>query len=202
MAEIDIQRKKSVWPWIIAAIVLIAIIWALFEFVGNDEAEVYSVAEEPVASTPMAGEPTQAPSPADVDTSTIGVAPTPAPMPPPPTEADNTPIPVSVIIVGPTQFLGQPVIGTAQVADVPADRGFWIEQDGQKMFAVIAASGTMEDAVDLNPGQRVRLAGVIYDSAMASTITDALTPETRQVIANQPAFLLVDARNIVLAGDS
>lgn len=201
MTQIEIQRKKSVWPWLIAAIVLIAIIWAALEFVGNDDVDAYSATAEPAETTPMAAAPTQTPPFADTDTSTAGVAPTPAPMPPPPAETDNTPIPVSVIVVGPTQFLGQPVIGTAQVAGVPSDRGFWIEQGGQKMFAVVAASSTMEDAIDLNPGQQVRLAGVVYDSAMASTITDELAPETRQVIATQPAFLLVDARNIVLTGD-
>lgn len=119
-----------------------------------------------------------------------------APMPPPPTEADTAEIPVDVIVVTPAPHLGQAVVGTAKVAEVPFDRGFWIEKNGQRMFAVIAQAPGMEQAVNVNPGQNVRLAGVVYDSALASGIAGQMDPQAMQTIAKQPAFLLVDARNI------
>lgn len=119
-----------------------------------------------------------------------------APMPPPPTEADSSEIPVDVIMVTPAPHLGQAVVGTAMVAEVPFDRGFWIEKNGQRMFAVIAQSPDMEQAVNVEPGQRLRLAGVIYDSALASGIAGQVDPTAMEAIAGQPAFLLVDARNI------
>ncbi len=182
MAKIDIERKKPVWPWIVGLIVLALVIWGLFALLNDDE---------PSVSPPVAVDPIEPMEPMDP---TVMVA----PMPPPPTDADNTPIPVGVIVVGPGEFLGQPVVGTAEVADVPTDRGFWLEQAGQRLYAVIAQSPNMEDEININPGQQVRLAGIVYDNALASQIAGGLDAETTQIIADQPAFLLVDARNIVI----
>lgn len=132
-----------------------------------------------------------------------GVAPVPAavvvaPMPPPPTEEDTTEIPVDLIIVAPAPHLGQPVVGTAKVTEVPYDRGFWIEKNGKRMFALIAQAPDMEQAVNIDPGQTIRLAGVVYDSALASGISGELDAGTVKTIAEQPAFLLVDAHNITV----
>lgn len=197
MADIDIQRKKSVWPWIIGLIVLIVIVWALFEMGDEEETLVPQPAVvAPVESPPLPV--TNEPLPAEGGGSAIDEPVTAAPMPPPPTEADNEAVPVATIVLGPADFLGQPVVGTAQVAEVVSDRGFWLEQDGQRMFAMIADTATMEDAIDLNPGQQVRLAGVIYDSAMAGQIAGGVDPATMALVADQPAFLLVDSTNIVL----
>ncbi|MBW3549302.1 MAG: hypothetical protein KY442_00365 [Proteobacteria bacterium] len=189
MAKIDIERKKTVWPWIVGLIVLLLVIWGLFELLDND-AEPAMV--PPAATAPMtdpAVDPAEPAAPMDQPVSV-------APMPPPPTDADNTSIPVGAIIIGPSEFLGQPVVGTAEVADVPSDRGFWLEQAGQRIFAVIAQSPNMEDEININAGQQVRLAGIVYDNALASQIAGGLDSETTQIIADQPAFLLVDARNV------
>lgn len=192
MADIDIERKKSVWPWIIGIIVLIVIVWALFQM-GDDEVEEAAVVA-PVTA------PVETP-PLPVATEPAPAVITAAPMPPPPTDADNTEIPVATIASGPTGFLGQPVVGTAEVAEVISDRGFWLEQDGQRMFVMVAKTETMEDAIDLNPGQQVRLAGVVYDGSMASQIAGGIEPQAMDIVAGQPAFLLVDASNIILIGD-
>jgi hypothetical protein len=37
MAEINIERKKSIWPWIIAALIAALLIWAAVEFFDRDE---------------------------------------------------------------------------------------------------------------------------------------------------------------------
>lgn len=37
MAEINIERKKSIWPWIIAALVAALLIWALLEMLDRDD---------------------------------------------------------------------------------------------------------------------------------------------------------------------
>lgn len=36
MAEINIERKKSVWPWVIAAIIVALLVWALLAMMGRD----------------------------------------------------------------------------------------------------------------------------------------------------------------------
>jgi hypothetical protein len=191
VADINIERKKSPLPWIIGAIVLLLIIWGLFQFFDNDDVDL--VEPLPAATTPA--DPIE---PVVIDPAPTVAVVTPAPMPPPPTDADNTPIPVPVIVVGPAPFIGQPVVGTAQVAEVPSDRGFWLEKDGQRMFAMIAKSPNMEDAINVNPGQTVRLAGVIYDKSMASQIAGGIDADAMQILADQPVFLLVNANNVMV----
>lgn len=165
---------------------------ALALLVGCNDREAIEPADDAVVAPEAAvvTEPAVTPPPAAPATTAI------APMPPPPTEADVTEIPVDVIVVTPAPHLGQAVVGTAKVAEVPFDRGFWIEKNGKRMFAVIAQSPDMEQAVNIDPGQNIRLAGVIYDSALASGIAGQLDPKAMETIAGQPAFLLVDAKNI------
>lgn len=180
MTSIDRNRSRALHLAAGVAFVVLA---------GCNDREPAAAAD--VAETPAASaEPAAAPAPAAPAAVVV------APMPPPPTEADTAEIPVDVIVVTPAPHLGQAVVGTAKVAEVPFDRGFWIEKNGQRMFAVIAQSPDMEQAAKLNPGQTVRLAGVVYDSALASAIAGQMDAQAKETIANQPAFLLVDAKNI------
>lgn len=195
MAQINVERKKSPWPWIIGVLVLLLLVWGLMELLGDRDAEPAGTAA--VVTDPLIQEPRGDIAATSAPASESVIAVTPVPMPPPPTSADAEPVPVAVIVVGPAQFLGQAVRGTARVAEVPSDRGFWLEQDGQRMFALIAQSPDMEDAVNIDPGQEVRLAGVVYDASMRDQIVQGeLDAETQQIISEQPAFLLVDARNV------
>lgn len=59
MAEIDIEKKKSrpVWPWILAALVLIGIIWAVAEMGGDEPEREVAVVEETYVEEPVAREP-------------------------------------------------------------------------------------------------------------------------------------------------
>lgn len=55
MAEINIERKKSVWPWIIAAIIVALLIWALLAMMGRDDrdnAAVVPVTTDPAVIVP------------------------------------------------------------------------------------------------------------------------------------------------------
>lgn len=192
MADINVERKKSVWPWILGLIVVIVIIWGVFELFDNDDIDV---AEPLPAATAPAAAPAIAPPPVTTAPA-IDEPITAAPMPPPPTDADNTPIPVAVIVE--RELLGQAVVGTAMVAEVVSDRAFWLQRDDQRILAVVAGSPTMENAVDLNPGQQVRLAGVVYDNELASQIAGGLEPDIMELVAGQPAFVLVDSKNILL----
>lgn len=121
-----------------------------------------------------------------------------APMPPPPTDADSADLPVDLIIVTPADYLGQPVVGVAQVADVTSDRGFWLEKNGERIYALIAKSPNMEQAVNIEPGQTVRLAGLVYDSSLAERIAGQVEPDAMETIADQPAFILVPATHVAV----
>ena len=189
MAEIHVERKdRSIWPWILGALAVLLLLWLFFALLDNDEEAAVAPVAEPVVAIP-----------APPVTPPVAAVPVVTP-PPPPTEADTAAVPVVVIVGSPAPFLGQPVVGTARVGEVVSDRGFWLEQDGQRIFAVIARTPQMENAVNVNQGQLVRVAGVIYDNATADQIPGGLEPDARRIIANQPAFLYVPAQNIVLLG--
>lgn len=55
MAEIDIEKKKNnpIWPWILGALVLIGIIWAVASIDSSPEREEVAVAEETYAQEPV-----------------------------------------------------------------------------------------------------------------------------------------------------
>lgn len=61
MADINIEKKKNntpIWPWILGALVLIGVIWAIAEMGGDDqEREQVAVAEEQYREDPIVREP-------------------------------------------------------------------------------------------------------------------------------------------------
>jgi len=188
MAEINIEKKRSAMPWVIGILVLLLVLWALWEIFDTDTVEPAAETVTPAAALT---------SPVDA-----AVRMEPIPTPPPPTDADDSQIPVSVIVVGPAEYVARPVAGTARVAEVVSDRGFWIEQGGQRIFAVLAQAPNMEQAVDVQAGQQVRLSGVVYDSSMVDRIEGGLESQTRELIDDQPAFLLVDPRNVTVVAEA
>lgn len=52
MAEINIEKKNAVWPWILAAIIVLLLIWLLVEAFDRDD-DVVATTDEPVATAPM-----------------------------------------------------------------------------------------------------------------------------------------------------
>lgn len=52
MAKIGIEEKKSVWPWIIAAIVVLLLIWALVTMLGRDQTGVGPAGADQTTATP------------------------------------------------------------------------------------------------------------------------------------------------------
>lgn len=185
MAEIHVEKKKSIWPWIIAALVALLAIWAITQLFDRDDAEAVAVAPvaEPVAEAPIAAAPVAAPDP--MTTADAGGA--------------VALLPVATILAGPAGYVGQEISGTARVTDVPTDRGFWIEQDGQRMFAVVAEGPNMERAINMNPGQEIQLNGaVVHDSTSAAQLGGQLDPQTQQLVSGQPAFLLVEPDDVTV----
>jgi hypothetical protein len=190
VATSTVYDAKSLWPCALAMAVMLA--------AGCSEQQAVDEDMPPAIERELADQqPVEAPAAAPAASATPGAV-VVAPMPPPPTPADTAQIPVDVIVVTPAPHLGKAVSGTAQVPEVISDRGFWLENNGQRMLAIIAQAPGMEQAVNVNAGQTVRLSGVVYDNALASGIAGQLDPQAKQLIAEQPAFLLVDAKNITV----
>lgn len=172
MAEINIERKeRSIWPWIIGAVLVLLLVWGLTGLFDSDEAS-----EVPVATAPAVVEPMQ-------------------PAAPTPDVAMGDLIPVSAILAAPAGYAGQTISGTATVAEVISDRGFWIEEGGQRAFAVI--DEPKPEIKNIQAGQTVRLDGAQVMTE-ASQVPGALEAETQQAIANQAAFIYVRAPNIFI----
>lgn len=184
MAEIHIEKKKSIWPWIVAALVALLVIWALVEFTDRDDAEVAAV--EPVAS-PVVGTPDQpVDATAAIDTTADAAG-------------SIAVLPVAAILAGPADYVGREISGTARVTDVPTDRGFWIEQDGQRIFALIERGPNMEDAININTGQEIRFTdATVHDANSMAQLGGTLDEQSRQLVTGQQAFLVVDPQDITI----
>lgn len=178
MAEINVERKEggSIWPWIIGLLALLLVGWLLFSMFDRDD----DVAEVPVVTEPMATMPVVDPAAAPPATPDVDVGPM---------------IPVAAIITGPANYANQTVSGTARVAQVVSDRGFWIDDGSQRIFTVI--DEPKPEVINIQAGQMVRLDGAQVMTA-ASQVPGQLEAQTQQAIGNQPAFLYVRAANIFI----
>ena len=166
MAEIRMEKKTAggmAWLWILMAILLVVLLaWFLWP---NDEVEDIGTA------TPSTG-------------MTAGQAPTTAD-----TAATTT---LAAVVENPQQWVGREYSGTVTVADVPTDRGFWIEQDGARLFAIVD-DGPSEVPIDINPGQTLRVRGTVRNPAYLPQVRgEPPTADTSNIVDNQEAYLVVD----------
>lgn len=103
-------------------------------------------------------------------------------------------IPIVAILSRPAEYAGETVSGTAHVAEVISDRGFWVEQEGRRLFAVIEE--IPKEIVDVNAGQMVRLTGIVYTAETRQQVEGTMEPDARKVAAQQPAFLYVKGTDV------
>lgn len=181
MADIDVDRKSGtawIW-WIIGLIILILVIWAIREATGPDEPEV----------------------------TTAPLAPAGAVVPPVPAEAVPagavTAAPVLVvheIVIGPEAWVGKRVSGTAQVSEVPTDRGFWLGSGADRIFVVLNDQPA-EEPLDINPGQTVQLTDALVVDDFGD-VPGTVDPQTREIAEKQPVFLDVDESNVAVVDAS
>lgn len=185
MADIDIEKKKGgmgILPWILGLLLLGLILWGLTQC-GDSEDEAVVVPAADTLTDPAA---VAAPMPMDTgmamaDTTAMGAM---------GAAGAAGALPIAQILANPGQYASQTVTGTARVTDVISDRGFWIEEAGQRMFVVLDEPQGAEPVVDINTGQTVQLSGQVRDASAVGQLT-TLEQETRQVAQGQPAFLIV-----------
>jgi len=174
MAEIPVERKSNhTWLWLLLALLLIGLlIWWLASGDDESEAEQIAVAEETTA--------TQAATPAGALAGAGAAA-----------AGGMT---VASILQSPGTYVGRDDFAAeVDVPEVPTDRGFWVEQDGQRMFALII-DGPREEPMDINSGQRLRITnGMIRnEESLGDVPGEPLDQDTIDIIREQQAFLVVD----------
>lgn len=176
MAEIPVEKKSSMsWLWILLALILAALLlWWLFSAGDDDEFE-------PVGDEVAVVE--------TVDTEAVDG-----------TAAPGGAMTLAAILANPSAYYGREgFTGEVTVAGPLTDRGFWIENEGNRMFAIVIDQPA-ERPIDINPGATLRLnGGTVRDP---STITaadikgDALDQDTMNVLQDQEAVLVINEANI------
>ena len=172
MAEIPIEKKSSkAWLWILLLALLAGLlIWALL---ANNDADDDAVVTEPVAMDTM--------NPAaDADTMPAGE------------------MTIASILANPSAYYGRDgFTGEVEVSGPLTDRGFWIENDGNRMLAIIIDE-PREVPMDINAGQTLRLTGgTVRNPADIENMPGVpLDQDTKNAMQGQDAVLVVDERNI------
>ncbi len=178
MAEIPIEKKSSMtWLWVLLAVILaVLLLWWVFS--GDDE-EVGVVAPAPA-------------------TEVVGVqTPGPDPITAPEPVATEPGFGIAAILGSPSQFVGRNDFQAEVTApEVPTDRGFWIEDQGQRLFAVLIDDAA-ERPLNINPGQQLRIReGMIRDATFINQIPGTIDADTRRILQGQDIFLVVDETKI------
>lgn len=188
MAEIHVERKEtSIWPWILGLLLLLLLAWGIYELLDDD-------VEEPVAAAVV-----------------------PPPAVPPVTPA-TTPEPiaqgqlcVAQVLSAPTTYIGQS-LGTCEmrVTEVVSDRGFWAEENGQRVFVLVNegtqtnpqpgvgdVTGQQAEQPDINAGQTIRVTQAMVMDNVANVV-GPVDEQARNIAQQQPWFLVADGRNIMM----
>lgn len=174
MAHIPVEKTSrggGFLPWLLGLLVLALLGWALWALLDDDEAEVAVVPAPTTATTP---EPRTG------------------------TTAGAATVDLAAILENPQAYAGESFPTTeVRVADVPTDRGFWIEHEGARLFAIVVDQPS-EQPKDINPGQTLRVTGGTlrapsYLSELPGMPLDAQTEATAR---EQDVFLVVDERNL------
>lgn len=177
MADIDLERKKSggmgwLW-WALGLLALLLIIWWVWP--DNNDDDFADVDVDPVETV------TPSTTPEVVGGDIPGVS-------------------IGDILGNPDNFIGE-TFPRAEVTavEVPTDRGFWIEDEGQRLFAIIIDQ-PQEERVDINPGATLRIdQGTLRDRTFLPEIPgEPLDATTENMAEQQEVFLVVDERHITV----
>jgi hypothetical protein len=172
MAEIPIERKSSMaWLWILLALVVLALL-AWWVFADEDEDVVGSAVAE--ASITPATTPEM-----------VGTAPG---------------VSIGDILGAPATYLGRDDFQAEVTVPTDAqmtDRGFYIEDEGERLLAIIL-DGPQEEPKHINPGQTLRVSqGMLRDRTYLPQLAgDPLKADTQRLAESAPIFLVVDEDNI------
>lgn len=181
MVEIPVEKKGGHgWLWALLALILLALL--LWWILADDEEEVVVPTGEPAAVQPL--EPAE---PIDGQAVAPGAA-----------GAAGAEMTIPAILANPSAYFGRDgFTGEVDVPEVATDRAFWIQNQGERMLAVILDQ-PQEQPKDINPGQRLRITGgTVRDAGAVEDLRgDTLEPDTQRLLEQQQVFLLVPEGNI------
>lgn len=100
---------------------------------------------------------------------------------------------LAAIAAAPLAHVGLTFSGDVDVTEVPTDRGFWVEHEGARMFALIN-DGPQEVPMDINAGQDLQISAATVRNAsdLTGIPGDPIDDDTRAILAEQEAYLLIN----------
>lgn len=171
MAEIPVERKSSAkWLWILLLLLLGALLlWWLLA--EDDKAELVEANTVAVEES------------ADLDSVNA-----------------TSEMALSSILANPSNYYGmEGYTGEVTIGGPLTDRGFWIENDGARMFAIVIDE-PVERRIDINPGATLRLnGGTIREPSTISATDiegDTLDQDTLDAITGEEVVLVIDEANM------
>lgn len=173
------DKKKPWWLWLLLAVVIIALLLFLLSRCGSDSKKKAASSSKPSSSasvTPSTSptpsrSPTASPSPtATASSGTTGATSTGGTL----TVGSARVLPAASSVVADKvlrKMMGKQVTGSAiQVFSVPADEGFWVGTQNDRVW--VQLRGTAESKVKVRPGAKLNIEGVIaaHGSGFASRV--------------------------------
>ena len=194
MADINVERKKGpgILPWILGLLLLAALIFGISRCSRDED----PVPVAPVTDTMATDTTAMAPAPAPMDTGAAAMGAAGAAG----AAAAGGMIPVAQLLGTPDASVGQSVSGSARVTEVVSDRGFWIEEGGQRMFVVMGEPQAAENRIDVNAGQTVRLSGTVQRGGAQAAVPTGIEAEAQKIAQGQPLFLVVQPQDVQIEG--
>ncbi len=114
-------------------------------------------------------------------------------------QAENAPgteVDVARAVVTPIDYVGVAVKGTGTVTEVVSDRGFWLEVDGKRLFAVVREDVPRPEMIEIRPGQTLQFTGLMLSPGAKDDLAGSLEQKTKNIIGGQPAFVAMHWRDI------
>ena len=165
----DRTRSGSGWLWGILALVAVALVAWLF---WPEDEEVFTESEVAAELEPL----------------------------PDPMAGEMGGVTLATILERPADHIGHEFPSMeVSVAEVPTDRGFWIESNGDRLFAILNDRPS-EQPKDIQAGQSLRIdGGTLRDASHLDRLEGApLDADTRGIAEQQQVFLVVDEEDIVM----
>lgn len=99
----------------------------------------------------------------------------------------------------PADYIGTTVKGRVKVTNVISDRGFWITNGEQRVFAVVREDVPQHEMIDINKGQVLEFVGVLTDGENWRALEGLLEEDTKETLKKQDYFVAMywDDINIV-----
>jgi hypothetical protein len=184
MAKIPVEKETGGggwWKWLLGLLLLGLIIWIIWGLVDDDDMEVGENAEPNVENVTPEGNVTAETTPERIAEGSAAIT-------------------VGDILSNPDQRLGETYpraeVTVAEGRQI-TDRGFWIQDQGEYLFAIII-DRPQEQPKDINPGATLRIEeATLRDRTYLPEMPGRpLDQQTENIAEQQDVFLVVDERYI------